>query len=68
LLKLDGPSEWPTRRDLRQVDGLAVLCIVGTDFSRLGRFFRTHPPTAARVRRLEQLEERLQESGWAYEL
>jgi heat shock protein HtpX len=63
LLKLDGADEWPTRADLREVDGLAVLCIVGPG-SRLGRFFRTHPPTPARVKRLERLEEQLQASGW----
>src|SRR4051794_5478701 len=38
----------------------AVLCILGRDFSRLGRLFCTHPPTDARVKRLERVEARLQ--------
>jgi heat shock protein HtpX len=59
LLKLEGRREWAPRADLRQVEAYAVLCIVGTDSSRLGRLFRTHPPVAARVKRLEAIEARL---------
>jgi Zn-dependent protease with chaperone function len=47
------------RADLREVEPIAVLCIVGAR-SRLGRAFSTHPPTAARVRRLRELELRIQ--------
>ena len=60
LLKLDGQREWAPRSDLRQVEAYAVLCIVGTRRSRLGRLFSTHPPTAIRVKRLEAIEGRLQ--------
>ena len=58
LLKLEHQRGWTPRRDLRQVEPIAVLCIVGSGTSRLGRLFATHPPTAARVKRLEQLERR----------
>jgi heat shock protein HtpX len=57
LLKLDVEQEWAPRSDLRQV---AVLCIVGEGRSWLGRPFSTHPPTAARVKRLQALERELQ--------
>ena len=55
LMKLDDQREWRPRRDLREVS--PMLCIVGT--SRF-RPFSTHPPIAARVRRLEALERRIQ--------
>jgi heat shock protein HtpX len=61
LLKLDGRREWTPRADLRQAEAYAVLCIVGTGRSRL---LSTHPSTAARVKRLEALETRIQ-SRWA---
>jgi heat shock protein HtpX len=57
LMKLDRQREWTPRADLRQVEAYAVLCIVGVDRSRL---FSTHPPTAARVKRLRELEGRIQ--------
>jgi heat shock protein HtpX len=60
LVKLDRGRDWAPRADLRQVEAYAVLCIVGNNRSRLGRFFSTHPPTAARVKRLEETEIRLQ--------
>ncbi len=56
------------RADLRQAQARAVLCIVGSERSRLGRPFGTHPPTAARVKRLEALEERVQAGGSAFRL
>ncbi len=56
LLKLDEQRECTPRRDLRQVEPYAVLCIVGTGRSRL---LSTHPPVAARVQRLEALERRI---------
>ena len=55
LLKLDGSGVTP-RADLRRVEPYAVLCIVGTDRSRL---LSTRPPVAARVQRLEALERRI---------
>jgi heat shock protein HtpX len=60
LLKLERQREWAPRSDLRQVEAYAVLCIVGTPRSGLGRLFATHPPTAARVERLEEIESRMQ--------
>jgi heat shock protein HtpX len=60
LVKLERGRDWAPRADLRQVEAYAVLCIVGNNRSRLGRFFSTHPPTAARVKRLEETEIRLQ--------
>lgn len=59
LLKLERQTEWAPRADLREVEPIAVLCIVGAR-SRLGRAFSTHPPTAARVQRLRELELRIQ--------
>jgi heat shock protein HtpX len=44
LLKLDRESDRMPRADLRQVKGRAVLCILGTETSRLGPLFSTHPP------------------------
>jgi heat shock protein HtpX len=59
LVKLDQASDLMPAADLRETYARATLCILGTDHSRLGRFFCTHPPTAARVARLRQIEERL---------
>jgi heat shock protein HtpX len=61
LLKLDRESDLRPRADLRQVQARAVLCILGTDTSRLGPLFCTHPPTAARVKRLQAIEQRVQD-------
>ena len=55
----------PYSSDLRQVYAYAVLCIVGTQRAGLGGFFSTHPPTAARVKRLEEIESRLQAGPYA---
>jgi heat shock protein HtpX len=60
LMKLDRQREWAPRSDLRQYDAYAVLCIVGTARRRLGRLFSSHPPTAARIKRLEEIETRVQ--------
>jgi heat shock protein HtpX len=62
LLKLDSDNAQMPVGDLREVQ---VLCILGTDTSRLGRLFCTHPRTAARVERLRALEQRLQARGRA---
>jgi heat shock protein HtpX len=63
LLKLDRDIDLVPRADLRSVQARAVLCIVGTGTSRLGSLFRTHPVTAARVVRIEELEQRVQNVG-----
>ena len=63
LMKLDGEGGWLPAADLRQAQARAVLCIVGADRSRLGPLFRTHPSTAARVKRLEAIERRVQAGG-----
>ncbi len=68
LMKLDGESDLIARADLRKVQARAVLCILGTDSSRLGPLFCTHPPTAARVKRLQAIEERVQARGRAVRL
>ena len=60
LMKIQEPGEWAPHTDLRQAGANAVLCIVGTSRSRLGRVFSTHPPTALRVKRLERIETRIQ--------
>ena len=68
LMKLDGEREWLPAADLRQAQARAVLCIVGADSSRLGPLFRTHPSIAARVKRLQAIEQRVQENGRAVRL
>jgi heat shock protein HtpX len=65
LLKLDRQRDYAPRADLRQAEAYAVLCIVGTRRRGLGRLFSTHPPTAERVRRLEELEGRIQAGPYA---
>ena len=65
LLKLDDDIPLVPRDDLRDVQ---VLCILGMDTSRLGPVFCTHPRTAARVKRLQALEQRMQERGRAMRL
>jgi heat shock protein HtpX len=60
LVKLDRDAEMMPRADLREVEARAMLCILGTDSSRLGPLFCTHPPTATRVKRLQALEQRIQ--------
>ena len=61
LLKLESQHEWAPASDLRQAyPADPVLCIVGTRRSGLGRLFSTHPATPARIRRLEEMEGRLQ--------
>lgn len=68
LMKLDNQSNWLPRADLREAEARAVLCILGRDRSRLGRLFATHPPVAARVKRLEAIEARVQGGGRAVSL
>jgi heat shock protein HtpX len=65
LMKLERQRDWTPRADLRQVDAVAVLCIVGVARARLGRLLSTHPPTAERVRRLEETESRIQAGPYA---
>ena len=65
LMKLDRESGWIPDGDLRRARARAVLCILGTEHSRLGPWFSTHPPTATRVARLEAIEERVQAGGRA---
>jgi heat shock protein HtpX len=60
LVKLDSDRELLPVADLRQAQGRAVLSILGSDSSRLGPLFCTHPRTAERVRRLEEIEQRVQ--------
>ncbi|HMJ96943.1 MAG TPA: M48 family metalloprotease [Thermoleophilaceae bacterium] len=59
LVKLDRDNDMMPRADLREVDARAILCILGTAKSRLGPLFCTHPPTAARVKRLQEIERRV---------
>jgi heat shock protein HtpX len=68
LMKLDGERDCLPAADLRQAQARAVLCIVGVDRSRLGPLFRTHPSIAARVKRLQAIEQRVQEKGKAVRL
>jgi heat shock protein HtpX len=68
LMKLDGERDWLPAADLRQAQARAVLCIVGADRSPLGPLFRTHPSVAARVKRLETIEQRVQAGGRAVSL
>jgi heat shock protein HtpX len=65
LLKLEHQREWTPRLDLRQADAFAVLCVVGTEGRGLRRLLATHPPTAERVKRLEQTEARIQAGPFA---
>jgi len=65
LQKLDQASDLMPRSDLRQAEARATLCILGTGRSPLGPFLSTHPPTAARVRRLGAIETRVQSAGRA---
>jgi heat shock protein HtpX len=61
LLKLDRQREGAPSSDLRHAyPADPVLCIVGTHRSGVGRLFSTHPPTAARIRRLAEVEGRMQ--------
>jgi heat shock protein HtpX len=68
LLKLDGDAGRLPDADLRQAEARAVLCILGSDRSRLGPLFCTHPRTAERVNRLQAIERRVQASGRAVSL
>jgi heat shock protein HtpX len=68
LMKLDGERDCLPAADLRQAQARAVLCIVGVDRSRLGPLFRTHPSIAARVKRLQAIEQRVQKKGRAVRL
>jgi heat shock protein HtpX len=68
LMKLDGERDWLPAADLRQAQARAVLCVVGADRSPLGPLFRTHPSTAARVKRLQAIEQRVQAGGRAIRL
>jgi heat shock protein HtpX len=63
LLKLDDQREWLPRADLREVEAFAMLCVVGAESPRFGRLLSTHPPVAARVKRLEETEARIQAAG-----
>jgi heat shock protein HtpX len=56
LVKLDAQGERSPFVDLRELEPDPVLCIVAPGRSRLRRLISTHPPTAARVRRLQQIE------------
>ena len=68
LLKLSEDSARIPHVDLRRMEGHAMLCILGEDRSRLGRLFWTHPRTAARVERLQAIEQRVQAGGRAVRL
>jgi heat shock protein HtpX len=63
LLRLERDGDLVPRADLRAVQARAMLCIVGTDTSRFGPVFCTHPLTAVRVKRLEEIEKRVQAGG-----
>jgi heat shock protein HtpX len=65
LMKLDRQRDWAPRADLRRLDAHAMLCIVGTAKRGLGRLLSSHPPTAARVKRLEAIEARIQAGPYA---
>jgi heat shock protein HtpX len=59
LMKLEERRDWAPTLDLRQAGADAVLCIVSLDDTSFGRLFASHPPTAARVRRLFALDARV---------
>jgi Zn-dependent protease with chaperone function len=65
LVKLERQREWVPRADLREVEAYAVLCIVGTYRAGLRRLLSTHPATVARVKRLEEMEGRMQAGPYA---
>ncbi|CAA9507754.1 MAG: hypothetical protein AVDCRST_MAG30-2306 [uncultured Solirubrobacteraceae bacterium] len=60
LMKLDAQHAGVAHLDLRQAAPDAALCIVAPRPARLGRLFSTHPSTAARVERLQRIEDQLQ--------
>jgi heat shock protein HtpX len=60
LLKLEHQREWAPRADLREIETYAVLSIVGTPRYGFRRLIATHPPVTARVKRLEEVEGRIQ--------
>lgn len=65
LLKLDRQRECAPRADLRQAYADAVLSIVGTHRPGLGRLLSSYPATEVRVRRLHEMEGRMQAGPYA---
>lgn len=66
LLKLENQRDRVPRTDLRQVEAYAMLCIVGTARGGLRRLLSTHPSTAARVKRLAEIEGRMQGPAYSH--